>query len=82
MTAGITLVPGRLVQLDFPYDLPVEYKQHIRDHPEHENLDTDDDEKHRENGQRDMFDMAKPFQQDINTGRIRSRVVNRPMMPK
>ena len=57
-----------LEQLDLPDDLPVEDEEHVADHAEHEDLDTDNDEQHGEDRERDMLDMAgfEPFQQDID----------------
>lgn len=37
----------RLEELDLPNDLPVKDQQHVADHPEHEDLNADHDEKYR-----------------------------------
>jgi len=37
----------RLQELNLPNDLPVKDQQHIADHPEHEDLNTNHDEKYR-----------------------------------
>ena len=53
-------------ELDLPYNLPVKDEEHIGDHPEHEDLDTDDDKEHREDGEGDVLYIMQPFEQHEN----------------
>ena len=41
-------------------------KQHITDHTEHKNFDTDHNEEHGKDGERDVIDALQPFMQNIN----------------
>ena len=62
-------MPGRLVQLDLPYNFPVEYQQHIRDHTKHEDLDTHHDKEYGQDGEGDVIDMTQPFKGNVYTGK-------------
>ena len=45
-------------RLDLAHDIAVKGKCHVAEHPEHENLETGDYEKNRENAQRYMINLV------------------------
>ena len=57
-----------LQELDLPDNFPVKDQQHIADHPEHKNLNTYYDKKHRKNSERNMINALQPFENYINAG--------------
>ena len=50
-----------LQKLDFMYDFPVKYQQHITDHTEHENLNTHDNKQYGKNGEGNVINSLQPF---------------------
>jgi hypothetical protein len=46
----------------------VENKQHITDHTEHKNFNTNHNEEHGKNSERNVIDALQPFMQNINPG--------------
>ena len=61
------MLPGWLQQLDLPDNLTVEDKEHIGDHTEHEDLDTNHDEQYGEDCKRNMLNITEPFENHIDS---------------
>jgi len=61
------LLPGWLQQLDLPDNLTVEDKEHIGDHTEHEDLDTNHYKQYGEDREWDVINVPEPFKDNINS---------------
>ena len=42
-------------------------KKQVADYSEHKDLEPHHDEQHRENGEREVFDLPEPFEEDVDT---------------
>ena len=50
-----------LQNLDFPNNFPVKDQDHIANHTEHKNFNTNDYKKHRKNGEGNVINSLQPF---------------------